>query len=173
MRAERDEYMQAADALPAPSTSWPQKTTNCADGPAGRASSPGHDRSLSYGRCRLLAEPASGWLDICSGVERPSTFAFRCQAKPDVTPMTRSLPTHLIELSDDINRATEAAVGRLGTHGPKSATGSASPAKQRSAQLKGHAHFWHPTGQAFGCFLVTGGPDLAEPDAVPIVVEPR
>ena len=38
--------------------------------------------------------PDSDWLDISGGVERPSTFTFRYQAKPDVTSMTRSLQDH-------------------------------------------------------------------------------
>ena len=60
-------------------------------GLTGRTSSPGHYRALSYGCCHLSAELACGWLDICGGDERPSTFTFRYQAKPDVTTMTRSL----------------------------------------------------------------------------------
>ena len=47
----------------------------------------------------MLAEPGGGCLDICGGVERPSTFTFRYQAKPDVTPMTRSLQVQPISVA--------------------------------------------------------------------------
>ena len=55
----------------------------------------GYGRLPSYGLCQQLPEPGCGWLDIGGGVERPSMPTLRYQAKPDVTPMTRSLQDHL------------------------------------------------------------------------------
>ena len=91
MRAERDEYKQAADAL---ARALNVLTTEN-DELRRRASRP---REFTGPRplAQLRLVPTAGGTRIrlariCSGVERPSTFAFRYQAKPDVTSMTRSL----------------------------------------------------------------------------------
>jgi hypothetical protein len=80
MRAERDVYKQAADALARALNVLTTENDELRRRASRARDSPGDDHSPSYGPCRLLAEPACGWLDISGGVERLSTFTFRYQA---------------------------------------------------------------------------------------------
>jgi hypothetical protein len=80
MRAERDEYKQAADAL-ARALNVLTIENDELRRRASRAREFTGPRPLAqYGLCRLLAGPGCGWLDICGGVERLSMPTFRYQA---------------------------------------------------------------------------------------------
>lgn len=125
MSAERDEYKQAADAL-ARALNVLTTENDELRRQASRARDFTGPRPLArLLPCGLLTEPGCGWLDICGGVERPSVLTFRYQAKPDVTPMTRSLQdqpnaaagrwfSNTAELSGEVSKGDVVAVGEAG-----------------------------------------------------------